>query len=137
MKNPYLLLVIFLFLASCSSHDACDKDCMKASSAAKVTGDTGNVSCKLTSAELQKRRETVLASLKAKVKERKELADGYSFRFDNTDEVIDELTDFIKSERQCCDFFNFGINVRNDGTLWFDLTGPKGAREMIGAELGL
>ena len=47
------------------------------------------------------------------------------------------LTDFIKSERQCCDFFNFSIHVKNDGTIWFDLTGPKEAKEMIGQELAL
>jgi hypothetical protein len=138
MKKIISVFMIILLLQSCGSIDSCEKDgCVKTVSSQKVIGDTNNVSCKLTSAELRKRRETVLTALKGKVKARKELPDGYSFRFENTDEVIDMLTDFVKSERQCCDFFNFSIAVKNDGSLWFDLTGPEGAKEMIGSELGL
>jgi hypothetical protein len=124
-------------MQSCGS-DNCGKDCMKSSSAGTtVVGDTNNVSCKLTSEELQKRKATVLATLKSKVLEKKELSDGYSFKFENTDEMIDLLTEFVKSERQCCDFFNFALHIKNDGSLWFDLTGPEGAKEMIGSELAL
>ncbi|MFL5766022.1 MAG: hypothetical protein ACJ77K_18905 [Bacteroidia bacterium] len=136
MKKSSLFFFLVLLLQACN-HDKCaDESCVKAEGH-KVIGDTSNVSCKLTSADLQKRRETVLSLLKSKTIEERELPNGYSFRFDNTDEMIDTLTDFVKSERQCCDFFNFTINIKNDGTLWFDLTGPQGAKEMIGSELGL
>ena len=37
--------------------------------------------CKQTTAELNQRKETVLASLKKKVLEHKELEDGFAFRF--------------------------------------------------------
>ncbi|MEZ2338550.1 hypothetical protein AB6735_23080 [Mucilaginibacter sp. RCC_168] len=33
-----------------------------------------------------------------------------------TDHNVDLLADFIKTERQCCDFFNFSIDVNNDET---------------------
>ena len=102
-----------------------------------VVSDTVNISCRLSSEETQKRKKNVLEVIKSKVREKKELKDGFSFRFDNSDQTISMLTDFIKSERQCCDFFNFTMVVKNDGSLWFDLTGPTVAKEMIVSELGL
>lgn len=103
-----------------------------------VVSDTSKgLACKLTSSEMEKRKTDVLSVIKSKILEKKELPDGYSFKFTNSDENINMLTDFVKSERQCCDFFNFSIHVNNNGDLWFDLTGPKDAKEMIGEELGM
>ena len=42
------------------------------------------VACQLTSPELQKRKEEVLASLKAKVLEKIELGNGYQYKFNLT-----------------------------------------------------
>ena len=96
------------------------------------------VSCKLTSPELQKRKETVIASLKKQILEKKELENGFAYKFAGTDEVIDELAEFVKSERSCCSFFTFGLSFSGDGTeTWLNLTGPEGAKEMINTELGL
>lgn len=101
-------------------------------------GDTTELSCKLTSKELQQRRATVLASLKMQVLEKKELQNGYAFRFPGTDQIIDELTEFVKTERQCCDFFTFNISILGDGgEAWLELTGPEGAKDFISSELGL
>jgi hypothetical protein len=122
-------------------NNCCNKKSDNQGSAEKnkivITDTTHAISCKLSSAELQKRRADVLSVLKTKILEKKELRDGYSFRFENSDEMIDMLSSFIKSERQCCDFFNFAINVKNDGVIWFDLTGPKDAKEIIDSELAL
>lgn len=97
-----------------------------------------NLACKLHSDELQKRKETVLASLKGQVKEKKELGDGYAFKFDGSDKVIDELTEFIKTERECCEFFTFGLSIAGDkNEAWLQLTGPDGAKDFITSELGL
>lgn len=94
--------------------------------------------CKHTTAELNHRKETVLASLKAKVLERKELEDGFAFRFEGSDAVLDELNTFIQSERQCCPFFTFGLSVSGEPSeAWLSLTGPDGVKEVIRDELGL
>jgi len=96
------------------------------------------VSCKLTSPELQKRKETVIASLKKQILEKKELQNGYAYRFEGNDQVIDELVEFVKSERSCCSFFTFGLSFSGDGSeAWLNLTGPEGAKEMIAGEIGL
>lgn len=93
--------------------------------------------CKLTTSEQQKRRETVIMQLKKQVLEKKELSNGYAFRFTGTDEMLDQLTDFIKSERLCCDFFDFTIQVGNDAETWLEITGAEGVKPFIEMEVGL
>jgi hypothetical protein len=145
MKYLSLSLIFLMLLQSCGNNkgsenckDAfCQKKTSNANQTTVISDTTKDLSCKLTSTDLQKRKINVLSVLKNKILEKKELNDGYSFKFENSDEMIDLLTDFIKSERQCCDFFNFALSVRNDGFIWFDLTGPKDAKKMIGEELDL
>lgn len=133
------------FLFACK--DTCkDESCMKHASATQLGTNNGvmaqnsdqEISCKLTTTELQKRKETVLENLKKKILEKKELANGYAFKFDGTDATVDELIDFVKSERACCNFFVFTLSFSGDGKqAWLSLTGPEGAKEMISQELGL
>lgn len=146
MKKIIILPVICLcLLQSCSNDKTCtDEKCAKPQTGSIkqdsviATNKDGNISCKLTTPELQKRKETVLASLKSKIIEKKEVPNGYSFKFAGTDAVIDELTEFVKSERACCSFFIFTLSFSGDGSeAWLTLTGPEGAKEMISDELGL
>ena len=137
-----------LFLFACYSIDAqCTGDCCKKEksakdnsalnkSPAKADSKKKEVACKLTDPELQKRKENVIAVLKAKVLEKMELENGYKYKFAGTDELLDEITAFIKSERACCDFFDFSYTV-SDKTLWLIITGPKGTKEFIKDEMGL
>lgn len=69
---------------------------------------------------------------------RKELKNGYSYKFTGTDKTLDELTDFIKTERACCSFFVFNLSIKGDKSeAWLELTGPKGAKEFIEGEMGM
>jgi hypothetical protein len=109
----------------------CSNDC-------RAKSKSGDLSCKLATPELRNRKETVLAGLKAQLVEKKELRNGYAFKFPGTDKMVDELTEFIKTERECCDFFTFGISVSGDKSeAWLELTGPVGAKNFITSELGL
>lgn len=85
---------------------------------------------------MRERKETVLASLKKQVIERKSLTDGYAFKFKGDDKVLDELTEFIKTERRCCDFFTFNLSVSGDQKIiWMEIRGVEGAKEFIDGEL--
>lgn len=107
-------------------------------STCKAENKSGEMACKLTTAKLQERKETVLKSLKGKIVQKKELENGFAFKFPGTDEVLDELTAFIKTERACCDFFVFGLSISGDKReAWLELTGPNGAKDFISTELGL
>jgi hypothetical protein len=123
------LSMFFIWNISIGQHTA---------SPTKASNQTGELSCKLSTPKLIKRKETVLKSLKQQILETIELSDGYAFRFPGTDKVIDELTAFIKSERTCCDFFIFGLSISGDKSeAWLELTGPEGAKDFITGELGL
>lgn len=112
--------------------EACTDSCCE-----KKTGETV-LACKLTSPELRKRKETVLASLRKQVIRKKELSNGYAFTFAGTDKMVDELTEFVKTERQCCDFFTFGITVKGDQSeTILEITGVEGTKEFITSELEL
>jgi hypothetical protein len=94
------------------------------------------VTCKLTTPELQKRKATVIAELKALVVNRKELTNGYEYEFVGTDDILDKLNSFIKTERMCCDFFTFQLTVEENKAL-LNITGPQGAKEFIKEEVDL
>ena len=104
----------------------------------KAESQTGTLACKLTTPELQKRKATILESLRKQLVARKELKDGYAFKFLGTDKMVDELVAFIKTERECCDFFIFNLSINGDKSeAWLELTGVDGAKDFIKTELEL
>jgi hypothetical protein len=135
-----LFFPALLLLSSCNEGSTgikcTDPNCEKPMAAA-TTEDSKDLSCKLTTPELQKRKTEVIAVLKKKVQEKKELSNGYSFRFDGSDETFGQLTDFVKSERRCCDFFHFSLQVKDTSSIWLDITGPEGSKEFITTEMEL
>ena len=108
------------------------------SSCCKPKDKRTTLSCKLTTPELRERKATVIASLKKQVIEKKELKNGYAYKFTGSDSTVDELANFIKTERQCCDFFTFNISVSGDKSeAWLQITGPKGTKDFIKDELDM
>ena len=94
-----------------------------------------NLTCKLTTPELKRRRATVISDLKELQKRNEELADGLRLTFSSADDVLDKLLDFIKSERLCCEFFSFRLSVIGENAI-LDITGPEGSREFLRHEVG-
>ena len=134
-----LLIILFLVLSAVAyaiyakrtaiSNSICSDKCKASISSKELT-------CKLTSPQLQERKATVIASLKSQIIDKKELPDGYAFKFAGADSVIDELTEFIKTERSCCDFFSFNLKVSGDKKeAWLELTGEERAKDFITSEL--
>jgi len=92
------------------------------------------LACKLTSPELQKRKEEVISVLKEKVIEKVELENGYKYRFANTKLMKLQINSFIKSEKSCCDFFEFEF-TEFGSNLWLKMTGPEGVKDFMKEEL--
>lgn len=104
----------------------------------KASNKSTELTCKLTSSELQNRKITVLEKLRKQIIDKKELQNGYAFKFPGTDNLLDRLTEFVKTERTCCNFFIFTLSISGDKSeMWLELTGPKGAKNFIVTELGL
>lgn len=128
-----LFAVINLLLLSCKNPNA-----IQESPVIKAQNKSDIMSCTLSSPELLERKSTVLASLKEKVLLKKELHNGFAYKFEGSDLVLNELTEFIKSERECCSFFVFNISISGDKSeAWLELTGPEGTKDVIVNELGM
>ncbi len=75
--------------------------------------------------------------LRADVKEVRELDDGYAFRHSSEPDVLLLLAEFVALERLCCPFLGFEIELEpGGGPLWIRMTGEKGAKGVLQAELG-
>lgn len=103
----------------------------------KDLNERARLTCKLSTPELQERKRTVIAELKILVKERKEERDAVLYKFESTDKNIDLVSSFIKTERLCCDFFQFRLDVESDSEfMWLQLSGPEGVKDFIREEIG-
>ena len=66
----------------------------------------------------------------------RELPDGLAFQFPA--EEYDAVTELVGSERLCCPFLTFNLEISPErGPLWLRLTGAEGAKDFIRAELQL
>ena len=147
IQMKYYLQIGFILLLAVGSLYSCQKKMSQLTNDTATTytppstqakNESTVLTCKLPAKKMLARKLTVLASLKKQVLERKELPSGYAFRFPGTDKVIDELTEFIKTERECCDFFTFNLSISGDKSeVWLELTGPEGAKDFITQELEL
>jgi hypothetical protein len=97
---------------------------------------TRNFACQLTTPELKRRKATIIQELKNKFTHKTELEFGYRFTFKVSDDVLDSIFEFVKSERLCCPFFSFQILINPDRVI-LDVTGETGAKEFMATELGL
>ena len=132
-----VLMLLLILVISCNQQQTTSKENLPINSQENDTSKK-EVSCRLTSPQLQQRKETVIAQLKREVLEKKELPDGYGYKFNGNDSTYVQLTDFIRSERACCDFFTFNLKVADEKSfIWMEITGPDGAKEMLNDEAGL
>jgi hypothetical protein len=66
-----------------------------------------------------------------------ELADGYEFEFVPDRANYQALAEFTPLEHACCPFFDVSIRMeRENGKLWWRLTGRDGVKKFIRAEFG-
>ena len=96
------------------------------------------LACNMSALTKQEReRYGVLSQKLAKaVVSQTELADGYAFSLRNM--PLAEVAEWVAFESRCCPFLNFGIELPSRSeTLKLRLTGGKGVKEFLVAELGL
>jgi hypothetical protein len=69
------------------------------------------------------------------VQERRELPNGYGYRFDN--EHYPLVATFITNEQLCCPFLTFELTVTpHRGLVWLQLTAPGDVKPFLQEELG-
>jgi hypothetical protein len=71
-----------------------------------------------------------------RVNERSELTEGFAFRFPR--DAFEAVARFVANERKCCPFVTFELSIGPEpASLLLQMTGPKGTRAILEAELDL
>jgi hypothetical protein len=65
------------------------------------------------------------------IQNRREIADGYTFKLDPKGIGLSELGEWITLERLCCSFMTFQVEVKNDGATQLTMRGPEGTKTVI------
>ena len=90
------------------------------------------IACSLDDRELALRSETVRRDLFALAEDRRELPDGYAFRFGGSDDLVAKVNAFVATERRCCSFFHIEVAFEPGlGPIWLRLTGPEGVKRFV------
>ncbi len=67
-----------------------------------------------------------------------EMPQGYEFQFSPQNVTLSELADWVVAESKCCPFFDFHIDLENEGKLiCLRLTGEEGIKAFIRAEFAV
>lgn len=141
MKKIVAGIVLFAAGAAVMSFWGCERcakcDCSDGHSASQGTGmNDGSiqdvpVACSLDEAHLAARKK-LLHELTRDVVERRELDDGFAYRFDAKPGIVTRLARLVDLERGCCKFLAFRIEAgQADRPVWLEVRGPAGTKEMI------
>ena len=71
----------------------------------------GGLSCSLTSADLQERREVLKSEIFPKMIKKHELTNGYVYYFDDEKGFSEKIMELIQKEKECCPFFKFDLSI--------------------------
>ena len=88
--------------------------------------------------EERARHKQLTEKLMAARKETIETDKGYEFQFSPKDVSLAELSEWVVAESKCCPFFDFHIDLENEGKLiCLRLTGAEGIKQFIRTEFAL
>jgi hypothetical protein len=89
----------------------------------------------LSPAERKQHFEDYGPKLRARLKQIRELPDGYEFAFGTDRDTYQTLAAWMFQERLCCPFFDLDLRIdREGGSTWLRLTGRAGVKEFLRAE---
>lgn len=88
--------------------------------------------CKLIGAELAEKKELLKTEILSLVKEVDEVDNGYILKFEDKDDMLLKLMDYLMIEKECCPFFVFDLNIQpNSNGISLKISGQEGAKDML------
>jgi hypothetical protein len=141
-----VLLVAVLLIASCTQgksvcSDKCKakKESQKEVKMAKSKNDNGSIDnqseqlvCKLIGAEKAEKKELLKKEIFSQVTKVEEINNGYILNFEDKDNILLKLTDYLMIEKECCPFFVFDLNIQpNSKGISLKISGQEGAKDML------
>ncbi|SDR30772.1 Zn-dependent oxidoreductase [Natronobacterium texcoconense] len=93
---------------------------------------TPSIECTLSADERTERAEHIRSALGDRYEGVTERENGYTLRFDGSDETLAALATFVANERQCCSFAEYAIDVSPPyEETWLTITGPDGTKSVF------
>ena len=81
------------------------------------------------------RYHELVKRIRLALRDRSEVANGYTFKLDSKAVTLPETAEWISMERLCCPFLTLHLSVSGNQPHWIlTLTGPEGAKPLIEAE---
>jgi hypothetical protein len=95
------------------------------------------IACDLTALtpEERDRRQIVLGAVAQAIIGRSELANGFELSFDAIRLDLAAVGEWIALERRCCPFLHFRLDIEPTGKITLALTGGRGVKEFLRAEM--
>jgi hypothetical protein len=139
MRSFVILLTIGLFLAAAMAATCrlgacplCSEDCSCTSKTSPAGAKACRLDCLLSPSGRAERRKAFEKTLRPRIQQVRELADGYALGFESDDSIIMDLAAWIRDERKCCRFLDYCIRVdRNSNRVWFEATGDAQGKERV------
>ena len=80
------------------------------------------------------RYHDLVKRVRAAMRERVEIADGYAFKLDPNAMTLPEANEWITMERLCCSFLTILLSDGLNAEWTLTMTGPAGTKPIIAAE---
>lgn len=94
--------------------------------------DSSDLACELSDEAQIERREQLATTVFEEIEDIEEHETGYAFTLPGTTEALEAVLAFIATERECCPFLRFELDVAPDnGPITLRLSGPDGVKDLI------
>lgn len=124
------VIALLLWQIPKQSENACKTNCgCKSDNSSDLP-----IACDLTAISKEKRGEHIERAKKlfASFMEVQELTDGFAFRVPPDSDSIIQAVTFIVTERLCCPFFTFNLQMKDNGeSVWLSLTGGESVKQYL------
>ena len=93
--------------------------------------------CQLTDSAFAERKNALQKEVFSKVKSMEELPTGYAFHFEDDDQLLTSLFNYILAEKSCCAFFQQDVSIQpHQGGLVWTITGAEGVKDLLKEVVG-
>jgi hypothetical protein len=102
-----------------------------------ATGASITIACNLKTigSKERPRYNDLMKRLRAAMRSRKELRDGYAYELGQKAITLAEAAEWMSLERLCCPFLKLELSAAGQQTNWLlTLTGPVGVKALLQAE---
>ena len=81
------------------------------------------------------RYSDLVKRIRAAMRERSEISNGYAFKLDSQTVTLPEAAEWISMERKCCPFLTLQLSASGNHPDWLlTVTGPEGVKPLLDAE---